>query len=99
MLGDSQRKGRISGREASFAILGHRIGSDYIMTTHLATSTDIWVWLLVAGGIVYSVGALSYGFKFPKLSPRVFGYHELFHVFVSIAAIIHFIAIYSIILH
>ncbi|MBC76518.1 MAG: hypothetical protein CME64_10940 [Halobacteriovoraceae bacterium] len=57
------------------------------------------VWLLVAGGIVYSVGALSYGFKFPKLSPRVFGYHELFHVFVSIAAIIHFIAIYSIILH
>lgn len=54
--------------------------------------------LLLAGGIAYSVGALSYAFRYPKMNPKVFGYHELFHVFVSVAAVLHFIAIYSIIL-
>jgi hemolysin III len=35
--------------------------------------------LVVGGGLAYTLGALAYAFKRPKLSPRVFGYHELFH--------------------
>lgn len=53
--------------------------------------------LTVAGGTIYSVGAIGYGFKFPDFSPRYFGYHEFFHVLVSVAAILHFIVIYSIV--
>ena len=46
---------------------------------------------------LYVLGALGYTFKFPKLSPKVFSYHEVLHVLVSVAATIHFIVIYSII--
>ncbi|MHB1208820.1 MAG: PAQR family membrane homeostasis protein TrhA [Acidimicrobiales bacterium] len=50
-------------------------------------------WLIVAGGLAYSVGAGFYGTKRPRLSPRVFGYHELFHAFTLIGAGLHFAAI------
>ena len=53
--------------------------------------------LTVAGGTIYSVGAIGYGLKFPDFSPKYFGYHEFFHVLVSVAAILHFIVIYSIV--
>ena len=53
--------------------------------------------LTVAGGTIYSVGAISYGLKFPDFSPKYFGYHEFFHVLISLAAILHFIVIYSLI--
>ena len=50
--------------------------------------------LLLAGGIVYTVGALVYAFKRPNPWPKVFGYHEIFHVLVIIAAVLHFIVVY-----
>ena len=50
-------------------------------------------WLVVTGGLAYSVGAVFYGTKRPRLSPRVFGYHELFHAFTLIGAGLHFVAI------
>lgn len=52
-------------------------------------------WILLAGGIVYSVGALFYGLKRPVLNPRIFSYHEVFHIFVNIGAILHFIVVDS----
>lgn len=53
--------------------------------------------LMVAGGLVYSLGALSYGFKRPTLNPRYLGYHEVFHILVNCGAILHFIVISSLI--
>ena len=50
--------------------------------------------LVVAGGIAYSIGAVFYGTKWPKLSPRVFGYHELFHSLTIVGAGLHFCAVY-----
>jgi hemolysin III len=49
--------------------------------------------LIIAGGLAYSIGAVAYGAKRPKLSPRVFGYHELFHAFTIVGAGCHFAAI------
>jgi hemolysin III len=49
--------------------------------------------LILAGGILYTVGALVYALKFPNPSPKKFGYHEVFHVLVMIAAVLHFIVI------
>lgn len=48
---------------------------------------------IVAGGLAYSLGALFYGAKRPRLSPRVFGYHELFHACTLLGAGLHFVAI------
>ena len=49
--------------------------------------------LIVAGGLAYSVGAVFYGTKRPRLSPRVFGYHELFHACTLLGAGLHFWAL------
>lgn len=38
--------------------------------------------LLVLGGALYTVGAVIYARKRPNPFPRVFGYHEVFHLFV-----------------
>jgi hemolysin III len=35
--------------------------------------------LIVAGGLLYSAGAIVYGLKRPDPSPRWFGFHEIFH--------------------
>ena len=52
--------------------------------------------LILIGSFLYIIGAVGYGLKIPKLSPKFFGYHEVFHSLVSVAAILHFIIIYSI---
>jgi hemolysin III len=42
--------------------------------------------LMAAGGLAYTVGAIFFGAKRPRLSPRVFGYHELFHACTVLGA-------------
>jgi hemolysin III len=49
--------------------------------------------LLVAGGMLFTVGAVSYHRRTPDPIPTVFGYHEVFHAFVCAAATCQFIAI------
>ena len=46
--------------------------------------------LLAAGGVVYSLGAAVYALRRPDPFPNVFGYHEIFHALVIIAASFHF---------
>ncbi len=50
--------------------------------------------LLLIGGIIYTVGALVYAIKRPNPFPRVFGYHEIFHILVVIASVFYFKVIY-----
>jgi hemolysin III len=42
--------------------------------------------LLLAGGAAYSAGAVVYARRKPDPYPRVFGYHELFHLLTLVAA-------------
>jgi hemolysin III len=49
--------------------------------------------LMLAGGLLYTVGALSYHRRRPNPFPAVFGYHEVFHVYVSAAVACHYTAI------
>lgn len=53
--------------------------------------------LLVAGGVVYSVGAVIYAWKRPNPLPDVFGYHEIFHSLVLVASAIHFVHVVRVI--
>ena len=61
-----------------------------------------WVWihagtasgvLLLVGGLLYIAGALSYHHRWPDPYPSVFGYHEVFHVYVCTAAACQYTAI------
>jgi hemolysin III len=49
--------------------------------------------LVAAGGLLYTAGAVVYATQRPNPSPRVFGYHEIFHALVILAAAAHFAAI------
>jgi hemolysin III len=53
--------------------------------------------LLLAGGILYSLGAAAYATKRPNPWPRTFGFHEVFHTLVIAAALVHFVAIADVI--
>ena len=49
--------------------------------------------LLAVGGVLYSLGALVYALRRPDPAPRVFGYHEVFHALVILAAAAQFAAV------
>lgn len=51
------------------------------------------VGLIAAGGVVYTIGMVIVTTNWPRLWPRVFSSHELFHVFVVTASALHFAAI------
>lgn len=51
------------------------------------------VWLLLLGGVLYTLGAAVYATKWPNPSPAWFGFHEIFHACTIAAAACHFAAI------
>ncbi len=52
------------------------------------------VWLVAAGGIAYTLGAVVYAMKRPNPWPRYFGFHEIFHVGTAIGFVCHTVAVY-----
>lgn len=46
---------------------------------------------LVAGGLSYTIGAVIYACKRPNPRPSFFGFHEIFHLFISGGAILHLV--------
>ena len=77
-------------------------GSIYVGLGWVAGSAIPVVWikagvapaiLLLCGGLLYTVGALGYHRRSPDPSPLVFGYHEVFHTYVTAAAACQYVAI------
>ncbi len=68
----------------------------YLSELKLSIGSDSLA-LLGAGGFAYTIGALIYATKRPKLTPNVFGYHELFHLMTIIGAAFHFMVVYRLI--
>jgi len=60
----------------------------------LLAALPVWVltWLFI-GGVIYSLGAIVYITKIFNFVPGVFGFHEVWHIFVLLAAASHFIAV------
>ncbi|AOT69059.1 PAQR family membrane homeostasis protein TrhA [Geosporobacter ferrireducens] len=56
------------------------------------------IWM-VAGGLLYSIGAVIYGTKWPKINSRIFGFHEIFHLFVLGGSFCHFWLMYRYVLY
>ena len=78
------------------------VGGTFIGLGWVAGLALPWVWihagvapavLLLAGGLLYTLGALSFHHRWLDPYPSVFGFHEVFHVFVCAAAVCQFIAI------
>lgn len=54
--------------------------------------------LMAAGGLVYSVGFVLFVVEKPNPVPGVFGFHEIWHVLVVIAAVLHYLLMYAYVL-
>lgn len=68
------------------------LSAPFVPALNAALGTTTVVWIFV-GGLLYSLGAVAYATKRPNPWPRVFGYHEVFHAFVVLAAAAHFVAV------
>jgi hemolysin III len=55
--------------------------------------------MVVAGGVLYSTGAAAYAWKRPRLWSRVFGYHEVFHLFTVLASAMFYAFVATEVLH
>jgi hemolysin III len=66
----------------------------FVIPELLASAGAGAVVLMLAGGLLYTVGAVMYALRRPNPWPGVFGYHEFFHASVSLAALCHCIAIW-----
>lgn len=61
------------------------------INTQLGTAAVV---LIGIGGLCYSVGVIIFTTKRPRLFPRSFSYHELFHVLVITGSTLHFLVIF-----
>ena len=60
-----------------------------------ALTPAAFAWLL-AGGIIYTIGGVIYALKLPIFNAKHknFGSHEVFHVFVMLGSVCHFVVMY-----
>jgi len=53
--------------------------------------------LVIAGGVLYSAGAVVYGMRRPNPFPEWFGFHEVFHALTMAAFVSHYIAVWLVV--
>jgi len=51
--------------------------------------------LLVGGGIFYTIGALIYATKPKFLKSKYLGFHEIFHIFIMLGTLTHFLCVFK----
>ena len=74
---------------AIYLLMGWSILLDLEPLTRIPTGAVV---LLAAGGVSYTAGGLIYALKKPNLF-RKFGFHELFHCFVLLGSLLHYLVI------
>jgi hemolysin III len=99
----------VVGIVLKFALPHPRTAVSVVLQLTMGWSALIWMpwfterlgWgvvaLILAGGLCYTVGTIVYALHRPRLFPRTFGYHELFHVLVIGGAGLHYWAIAAVV--
>jgi len=60
------------------------------MPAVLPVASRVWLFL---GGVIYTLGAVVYATKILDFVPGKFGFHEIWHIFVLLGALAHFLAV------
>ena len=53
------------------------------------------IFWLVLGGVFYTIGGIIYGAKPKKLKIGKFEFHEIFHIFIILGSLSHFISVFG----
>ncbi|MBE6068700.1 MAG: hemolysin III family protein [Clostridium lundense] len=51
--------------------------------------------LLFLGGVSYTLGAVIYATKWPRIKSNIFGFHEIFHLFVMAGSFFHYFMVFK----
>ncbi len=78
------------GWAAVFFIPGFAEGSRDRLGVGIGTAVLV---LVIAGGALYTMGGVVYGFKRPNPWPQWFGFHEVFHTFTILAFVTHYVGV------
>lgn len=74
------------------------VGMGWVALLALPAFVAVLPWpalaLLLLGGILYTIGAIIYARRRPDPSPRIFGFHEIFHLFVIAGSVAFAVAIW-----
>ena len=80
-----------------WARAGLYVGMGWIALAALGQISNALPWpaigLLIIGGVLYSAGAFFYAGRWPNPWPRVFGYHEVFHLLTIAAAVAFYVVV------
>ena len=78
------------------------IGMGWIMVFAITPLAQVLspfgIGLLFLGGIFYTIGGIIYGLKPRILSFKHLGFHEIFHIFVLLGSLAHFLCVYFFVL-
>ena len=74
---------------------GRRLVGSRRPSAYLDALTGADVALVLIGGLLYTAGAVVYALHKPNPWPATFGYHELFHALVVVAALVQYLAVFS----
>lgn len=66
----------------------------YPLTQRLPAQGLFW---LLLGGVIYTIGGVLYALKWPGRGNPRFGCHEIFHVFILLGSVCHFLLMYRVI--
>ncbi|KUP05174.1 hemolysin [Bacillus coahuilensis p1.1.43] len=62
------------------------------------TMESTGIGLLVTGGVLYTIGGVIYGLKPGFLKFKVMGFHEIFHIFILLGSLFHFLCVFHYVL-
>ncbi|UTR13293.1 hemolysin III family protein [Salipaludibacillus sp. LMS25] len=77
---------------------GLYIGMGWLVVFFFAPLSEVMAFpglmLLLAGGILYTIGGVIYGWKPHWIEFKHIGYHEIFHIFILLGSLAHFLSVY-----
>jgi hemolysin III len=90
---------KITGRRDTLASSLYLIigWTSALMLPWLWQTSKIYAVVVLAAGVIYSIGAGLFLKSLPRLSERVFGYHEFWHVMTIVASGLNYLAVRGII--
>ncbi|MBS8266765.1 hemolysin III family protein [Mesobacillus boroniphilus] len=66
----------------------------FVVSPLSSVLTPAGIYWLVAGGIMYTIGGVIYALKPDFLRSKHLGFHEIFHIFIMLGSLAHFLSVY-----
>ncbi|MEH7352031.1 hemolysin III family protein [Neobacillus drentensis] len=66
----------------------------FVFSPLTGSLNPVGLFLLILGGIFYTIGGVIYGAKPKFLETKYLGFHEIFHIFIMLGSLAHFFTVY-----